>query len=338
VRNARMGPVGGERRRRTLFALFSTLLGCALWSHPWAASPPQTQPLRKIALVIGNARYLAVDALKNPGNDAHDMCEKLQEIGFESNCYVDVDTRARLRSVIEDFVDSAPDHAITFVYYAGHAVQLNNENYLIPTSARFTNPQELANQSVNLSFLMGQLSRTKSYVTVIILDACRNNPLASEGQSFTPGLARINEKPQDTAILYASAANEIAMDGEGRNGIFTKHLLAHLHEPGTIEVLFRHVTDGVQQETELLGYKQTPDLYTNIHVTYCLFKCTQLEELQAQVEEAERKKRDAEARAAAGDSEAKHLADAYAAEIIKLKAAEKTAQKTQSNVAVPQVM
>lgn len=279
--------------------LLSILLCCMLGAgaHPALGAP---RPFTA-ALVIGNAHYASVPGLKNPANDASDMCAALRSIGFQTTCLVDVDTRARLRAVIEDFADSLPPGAVSIVYYAGHGLQVNGENYLIPTGAQLTDAQSIPANAVSLSFLMRQLRRHSAYLTLVILDACRDNPLASAAQQLPPGLAQVTDIPDATEVMYASAANEPAVDGAGRNGTFTKNLLEHLREPGSLDDLFKQVSHGVQTDSQPLGYTQKPARYSNFSGQYCLVSCTNLEILQAQQREAQRKIAELQARVNAGE-------------------------------------
>jgi uncharacterized caspase-like protein len=275
------------------------LPGFAFWaaaSWALAAAPPY-----RAALIIGNSHYTSVGTLKNPSNDAQDMCGALGALGYQTKCFLDVDTRVRLRSVIEDFIESVPENAVTVIYYAGHAVQVNGENYLVPTSARLNDEAALVREAVSISFLMNQLRRASGYLTVVILDACRDNPLAAANQGLPQGLAQITDIPDGTEILYATAANQPALDGVGRNGILTKHLLAHLHDPGTIDDVFKQTSLGVQSEAQALGHTQIPALYTNFTGQYCMVRCTDLEVLESQRREAQQRIADLEARVAAGD-------------------------------------
>lgn len=252
-------------RARSLPALLGVAL---LGSIPSQAAPPVMK-----ALVIGNAHYSSVGALRNPENDAHDMCAALSNLGFSTSCLVDVKTRLQLRAVIEDFVDSLPVGAVSIIYYAGHGVQVQGENYLVPTDARLADEASVRESAVSLSFLMRQLQRHTGFLTVVILDACRDNPLHTSGRPLPAGLAQITDIPAATQIVYATAANEPAVDGTGRNGIFTRSLLQHLMEPGTIDDLFKKVSQSVQKDTAALGISQRPSLYTNFSGEFCLVEC-----------------------------------------------------------------
>jgi uncharacterized caspase-like protein len=282
-------------------SLLSVVFASLIFTVTALATPTVTTSLPRSALVIGNAEYASVGALKNPVNDAHDICRELSGLGFKTFCYFDVKTRVQMRSVIQDFVESLSSNAVSLIYYAGHAVQVNGENYLIPTSAQLRSETGFVNESVSLAYLMRELRRNQGFLNVVILDACRNNPLANINAGAAQGLAQITDVPDGTMVLYATAADELALDGVGRNGIMTKNILANIREPGTVDDLFKQVSLGVQKDTQSLGRPQKPALYTNFAGQYCLVKCTDLELLQVQKQQAAQKLADLQARVAAGD-------------------------------------
>jgi uncharacterized caspase-like protein len=268
------------------------------------------------------------------------MCEVLGGLGFKTSCYFNVKTRAQLRSLIQDFVDTLLDGAVSFVYYAGHAIQVNGQNYLIPTGAQLKSESSLVNESVSLAYLMHELRRNQDFLNVVILDACRNNPLASMGGSPAQGLAQVTDVPDGTMVLYATAADELALDGEGRNGIMTKNILANIREAGTVDDLFKLVSLGVQKDTATLGRPQKPALYTNFAGQYCLVRCTDLEQLQRQRDQAAEQLADLQSRVSSGDQEAKAKLNAAVANFERLAAetkaaAQKEARTKQNNAFVP---
>lgn len=276
----------------------------------------------RAALVIGNAHYDSVGALKNSVNDARDMCHELSGLGFKASCYYDVRTRIQLRAIIQDFVESLPSNTVSFIYYAGHAIQANGENYLIPTGVALQSASAVKSETVSVSYLMQQLGGAQDFLNVVILDACRDNPFASVSTASTQGLAPVTDVPDRTMVLYATAADELAIDGtgKGRNGIMTGYLLANLREPGTVDDLFKTVSLKVQKDTESLGRPQKPALYTNFGGQFCLVKCTNLELLQAQKQQLDEKLHELEGRAAAGDSSARSELEAAKRENDKLAA------------------
>lgn len=291
-----------DQRERTSTALFffSTLFAYLIFVLPAPGASSTTPNRPRAALVIGNADYDSVGVLKNPVNDAHDICRELSDLGFKVSCHFDVPTRVQMRAFVQDYVESLPTDAVSFVYYAGHAVQVNGENYLIPTRAELRSESALVSESVALAYVMRELRRNQAYLNVVILDACRNNPLAGNGGTAR-GLAQITDVPDGTMVLYATAADELALDGTGHNGIMTKNILANIRELGTIDDLFKQVSLGVQKDTQALGRPQEPALYTNFAGLYCLVGCTDIEMLQDQRRHAEARIAELQVRVAAGD-------------------------------------
>jgi Caspase domain len=300
------GNLTRSRRRHVGFGA-TLFLGTLAAGLPTGASALTSPPLVKAALVIGNAHYASVGVLKNPENDARDLCQALSSINFKTLCATDVSTRAKFRSLVEDFIESLPANSVVVIYYAGHGVQVNGENYLLPTTVSAPDERELIRQSVDLSFLFNQLEQSQAYLNVVILDACRSNPLGASGTAIRSGLAQLSSTtlPKSTEVLYASAANEPALDGPDRNGILTKHLLADITQLGDVEDLFKQVSSDVQHETELLGHRQEPARYTNFTDHYCLVRCTDLQVLQQQQLESEEKIQGLQARVEAGDESAR---------------------------------
>jgi uncharacterized caspase-like protein len=266
---------------RAVATLLAALLPAALPELVHAEEHPTA------ALVIGNGAYTDVNSLRNAVNDARQICKELHSLlSFPASCQYDVPTRAAMQAHISDFIDSLPEDAVRIIYYAGHGLQIGGENYLIPTSLQLT-PGEVSSvpeQAVSLSFLMRQLSRKQAYLTIIILDACRNNPLSTqEHPAAAAGLAEIRDIPDSTELLYATASNGVAIDDQGDNGTLTKNLLAHLHDAGTVDDIFKSVSLGVQSDTVGLTRIQKPELRSNFTGQHCLVRCTDAEILQERI-------------------------------------------------------
>jgi hypothetical protein len=305
-------PAGrGRGFELAVLALLGAL--CALRSLPVAAADAAgTHP--RVALVIGNANYTAVKPLGNPANDAQDMCEALGKLTYKTSCYTDVADRREFRARIQDFVDSVPAKADVLFYYAGHAVQLKGENYLVPTSARLRSEADIPRETISLNYLMTQLSQAKHHLNIVVLDACRNNPWPETMHAAASGLAPITAIPRGSVVLYATAANDVSGDGEGRNGTLTKNLLANISVPGlTIDDVFKRVSEGVQADSvAAVGHAQTPALYTNFTGEFCFAGCidkvarAELEKMQKanqeQLEQAQREKAEMAAKLAATET------------------------------------
>jgi len=298
--------------RRGRLGLLALIAACSALLAPVGASAADAAATRpRAALVIGNATYTALNPLRNPANDAHDMCAALGELGYKVSCFVDVADRAELKARIQDFVGSLAAKSDVLFYYAGHAVQLKGENYLVPTGARLRTEADVTRETISLNYLMTQLSQAKHNLNIVVLDACRNNPWPGSVHGAAAGLAPITAIPRGSMVLYATAANDFSDDGEGRNGTLTQNLLAAIKIPGlTVDEVFKRVSEGVQADSlAATGHAQTPALYTNFSGEFCFAGCidkvakAELEKMQKanqeQLEKAEREKAALQAQLAA---------------------------------------
>ncbi|MFN8759008.1 MAG: caspase domain-containing protein, partial [Tagaea sp.] len=194
---------------------------------------------KKVALVVGNANY-AEAPLRNPVNDARAIARQLRGKGFEVLLRENV-TKAQFSEAVADFGEriSAGDTALFF--YAGHGLQVQGRNYLVPIDARITSEQRVRLEAMDVEAVLDQTTAAKAKVSLVILDACRNNPFERRFRSTGGGLAQINA-PEGTLIAYATAPGKVAADGEGSNGLYTQALLSALAEPGLkVEEVFKNV-------------------------------------------------------------------------------------------------
>jgi uncharacterized caspase-like protein len=231
---------------------------------------------RRVALVVGNANYKFGNiSLANPRNDAEDVSAVLKTLGFEVKTTVDASKRD-MDLALADFARRATDADSALFFYAGHALQFQGRNYLMPTDAELEDEISVRYQTVSLQDVTAALDRANG-VKIMILDACRNNPLADRLQkaitgaarslATTRGLARI-DKAQGMVVAYATAAEEVAQDGQGRNSPFTSALLRRLQEPGLeIEMMFRRVAADVNAQT---GGRQRPETTISLLSEYYL--------------------------------------------------------------------
>ena len=208
---------------------------------------------RRVALVIGNGNY-STGPLKNPVNDARDIAQALRDLGFDVIDKENVSQTDMKRS-IRNFGEKIRNSDVALFYYAGHGVQVNGENYLIPVGATIEKQEEIEYESINVGFVLAQMTNSGSRINIVILDACRNDPFAQSFRSQSRGLALINA-PSGTLIAYATAPGSVASDGPGRNGLYTQELLQNLRSPGlSVEEVFKRVRIGVREKTQ---GKQTP--------------------------------------------------------------------------------
>jgi len=208
----------------------------------------------KTALIIGNSNY-ASSPLTNPANDAADITKKLESLGFEvlhkSNL-----TRKQMRGAIREFGKKLKiKGGAGIFFYAGHGMQVLGKNYLIPIGAEIQSEFEVPDESVEADLLLRALEDAENPLNIVVLDACRDNPFARSFRSSVKGLARM-EGGTGTLIAYSTGPGNVAMDGEGRNSPYTKHLLKHMTQTGlSIEQVFKRVRVGVEEDS---GGRQTP--------------------------------------------------------------------------------
>ncbi|WP_299362898.1 caspase family protein [uncultured Paracoccus sp.] len=208
----------GCRPGRILSAVFAAVVAVLLLGGQAAASP-------RVALVIGNAAYASVPTLDNTVNDANDMAATLSDLGFEVLLGIDR-TRQQMEEMIAGFAAAARDADVALFFYAGHAFQIADRNYLVPLDFRMAQPGEAIAQTVRLAGVLDIMSAAPG-LKIVLLDACRDNPLRLPDAD---GLARVGSAA-DFLIAYATQPDAVAFDGEGRNGTFTEALLSHIRTP-----------------------------------------------------------------------------------------------------------
>lgn len=202
---------------------------------------------KRVALVIGNGAY-EKGPLRNPVNDALDMAENLRQLGFEVLKRENVDQRT-MEEAIREFGKRLTPGSVGLFYYSGHGIQVEGRNYLIPVDARIETESDVKYESVDAGRVLGKMEDAGNDLNIVMLDACRDNPFSKSFRSESRGLARM-DAPSGSLIAYATAPGEVAADGTGRNGIFTKHLLKHMQTPGlTIERVLKRVRVDVTRET-----------------------------------------------------------------------------------------
>ena len=217
----------------------------------------------RVALVVGNSTYAHIGRLPNPDNDARDMSAALRRIGFEVTTELDAD-RVELTEALRAFTRQSAGADVSLVFYAGHGIEMDGVNYLVPVDARLERDVDVRFETLTLDDLL--VSTAGAALRLVILDACRNNPLARSMQrtaasrSVSGGsFGDLNEDllGDETLVAYAAAAGTTAADGRGRNSPYTAALLLHLEMPLEILTLFRRVraqvlasTNGAQRPHE----------------------------------------------------------------------------------------
>lgn len=234
---------------------------------------------KRVALVIGNGAYQEA-LLKNPVNDANDMAKSLETLEFEVIKVTDANLR-NMYKALNDFTQRLSKKDVALFFYAGHGVQVQGENYLLPTDHNIQSVSDVRYEAFPVGRLVGRMEEIQS-TNIIILDACRNNPLSrSFKRSLDRGLAVIQRKPEGTFIAYATAPGKTAADGDGKNGLFTSALLKHMFTAGLdISSILRKVRTDVKKMS--LG-EQVPWSESSLTDTfYFKEKLTEIQKLSSQ--------------------------------------------------------
>ena len=222
---------------------------------------------KRVALVLGNSAYQNVTPLANPANDAAKMAATLKNAGFDV-----VDSRrdlpaAETRRALRDFADRARDADIAVVYYAGHGIEVDGSNYLIPVDAKLERDTDIYDEAFSLDRILIAIEPAKK-LRLVILDACRDNPFSKKmkrtvaTRAVGQGLAKVEPSSPNVLIAYSAKAGSTAADGEGTNSPFTTALAHHLTTPGLdVRRAFGFVRDEVLKTT---GNRQEPFVYGSL--------------------------------------------------------------------------
>ncbi|MEK9281851.1 MULTISPECIES: caspase family protein [unclassified Bradyrhizobium] len=241
---------------------FCLLLAASLFlaSQPaWAT--------KRVALVVGNSSYQNAPLLPNPANDAAAIATTLRGAGFDV-----VDSRLNLaatdmRRALREFADQAREADIALVYYAGHGIEIDGTNYLIPTDAKLERDTDIYDEAFSLDRVLLAIEPARQ-LRVVIVDACRNNPFADTmkrtvaSRSISRGLARVEPTVSNTLIAFAAKAGLTALDGNSKNSPYATALVKYIAKPGLdLRRAFGFVRDDVLQAT---GNRQEPYVYGSL--------------------------------------------------------------------------
>src|ERR1700742_2479771 len=222
---------------------------------------------KRVALVIGNSAYQNVAMLPNPSNDGAVIATMLKEAGFDN-----VDSRHDLpanemRRALRDFSDLARDADIALIYYAGHGLEVDGNNYLIPVDAKLERDTDVYDEALSLDRVLVSIEPAKQ-LRLVILDACRDNPFAKSmkrtlaSRAIGRGLAQVEPASPNTLIAYSAKAGSTALDGDSKNSPFTIALSKHLTTLGLdVRRAFGFVRDDVLKTT---SNRQEPFVYGSL--------------------------------------------------------------------------
>ncbi|WP_043160148.1 caspase family protein [Bradyrhizobium sp. Ai1a-2] len=250
-----MKSIGFPGLHRFVLALFLLLIGQPAFAE------------KRVALVISNAAYQNVAPLPNPVNDGALIAATLKDAGFDV-----VDFRRDLpavetRRALRDFADRTRDAEIAVVYYAGHGIEVDGANYLIPVDARLERDTDVYDEAFSLDRILIAIEPAKK-LRLVILDACRDNPFAKTmkrtvaSRAIGQGLAKVEPTSPNVLIAYSAKAGSTAADGDGKNSPFTSALSKHLTTPGLdVRRAFGYVRDDVLKST---NNRQEPFVYGSL--------------------------------------------------------------------------
>jgi uncharacterized caspase-like protein len=230
---------------------------------------------RRVVLVTGNSSYIHAPALDNPVNDVTAVSVMLEGAGFQVETRNNLDNTA-MRRVIREFSAMTRNADVAVVLYAGHGLEVDGTNYLIPTDAKLASDIDVEDEAISLDRVLRVLEPARS-LRLVILDACRDNPFIKTmkrtlaSRSFGRGLAGVEPAMSNTLIAFAAKAGSTANDGEGAHSPFTTALLKHLTAPGLdLRIAFGKVRDdvfastGARQEPHVMDRLAAPRLHSSL--------------------------------------------------------------------------
>lgn len=203
---------------------------------------------QRVALVIGNDAYETAP-LRNPVNDARSMARILNQVGFQVTERENLGQK-EMKQEIQAFGQKLLTGGVGLFYYAGHGMQVNGRNYLIPVGARIEHEKQVEYEGVDMGAMLAEMDHARNRMNIVILDACRDNPFARSFRSAAQGLASVNA-PSGTLIAYATAPGSVANDGPSTHGVYTGELVKVIQKPGLrIEDVFKNVRSAVREATQ----------------------------------------------------------------------------------------
>jgi hypothetical protein len=222
----------------------------------------------RFALLIGNGDYRDFGSLRNPVNDATDVAAALKSLGFQVNLLTNAN-RKQMNQALNSLHDRLAEDAssVGLFWYAGHGIQSKGENYLIPVGADIQREADLEDEAVSLHKLTSLLDDARNKMNMIVLDACRNNPIPSMGRGGARGLTVVSSAPAESIVIYSTGAGQVAADGAGRNSPFAQAFLKFAAQAGDITQTVKAVTAETKRLTQ---GAQLPYVYTSLTQDFAL--------------------------------------------------------------------
>ena len=234
-------------------ALYISALCFVMSQHTYAQQ-------QKYALVIGAQNYTSLPPLRNSLTDARDLTSALMSKGFKVESLLDPRTKKEIKDAIIRYEQAMHDvvGGVGIIFYAGHGMQFEGNNYIIPTTAKLELSSDLEDQCLKMNAIMAVLNATNKSLNILFLDACRTIP--SFNRDSEQGWTKVNA-PRGSIIVFATEVGKVASDGDGKNGLFTSKLLNRINESGlNIAEVLKRVKQDVFAES---NQKQLPTLEDN---------------------------------------------------------------------------
>jgi hypothetical protein len=214
---------------------------------------------RRLALVMGNSEYANTLALKNPVNDANLIEGTLKTLGFEVIKRINA-KKAEMEQAIREFSEKLPDYNVALFYYAGHGIQVNGENYLIPIDAVLDKETDCKWEAVAVNDIVEEFEKVPENINIVILDACRDNPFKSWSRGAPQGFKMLNTV-SGTFVAFATAEGATAADGTDANGLYTQELVKQMDIPQPIFNVFTQTSNQVKKKT---NNRQQPTISSSL--------------------------------------------------------------------------
>jgi formylglycine-generating enzyme required for sulfatase activity len=239
---------------------------CLLFLYSVKAEPESLESnyqVKRSALIIGNSDYRQ-GPLNNTLNDAQDIAKTLKQLGFDVVLLENIATKGDMKQHISHALAKVPRDGVFLFYYAGHGVEVEGINYLIPTHFEMKTQHDLEDDALSMNWALKSMSGAGARINIVILDACRDNPFAKLTRSASRGLAGIRGVPGGIYILYAADEGQVASDNpQARNGLFTQELLKTMTMPGLkLEDVFKLTGREVFRRSQ---YQQRPTTYGTLY-------------------------------------------------------------------------
>ena len=231
----------------SLFVIASNFAGSTNSERRLIRFESATVAEKRLALVIGNSDYGISGSLKNPVNDANLMESTLKQLGFivikQTNS-----TREGMMGALREFSQKLSDYNVALFYYAGHGMQVDGMNYLIPVDASLKQKTDCKWEALPVSYIVEEFERFPENINILILDACRNNPYRSWARGGEEGFRAVNPAT-GTIVSFATSEGSTAADGAGLNGPFTEELVRQMTVPQSIFNVFINTRKEVMKRT-----------------------------------------------------------------------------------------